>query len=606
MTWFVQFTWTAGSSNPICQEIIWWYNIVVYSWTDEIYTWNTNETTTWKTFENWTYTWKIYVTDILWHTTESEIRPFSINDQAPTCQVEYRPWSWTVTSWDVIATLTGCTPGTTWFNETWHTFTGNWTFVFTFENEIWITWNTTAIVDRIDKEPPVLHEITPIWTTTDTTPNYTFSSTEPGRIEYSWACSSATTWAISWNNTITLNQLAYWTYSWCTITVTDAAGNTSEILTISTFTIRQSWGGGGWWLHKDYCPDGDFSDSYYDWTCEWPIDICGVSESKYNTEMKTAYLYAYQHGMTTICPIDDADIYWFIRRDQLAKMLTQYAINVLDLEPQAWKSGCNAYDDIADESAEMKYFMKTACELNIMWLESDGKTPMKSFYPHGLVTRAEFGTTLSRLIYGDAYNLESEAENTYPWAWYGKHLAALKRDEIMTQIYWDRPQHLELRGYVMLMLMRHWKARLDNVKNVPYSTTEEIMEIYNKNKALTCEISYYESEDDYGSWMIYVKDNKLRENFNIYNEWNISTLMKNDKLYVRWDALWTGMGMVADAESTALEELEALLDDETYRFKNCNEAVKNINAFELPSNIRFKSIGDWFNELANSFASIFE
>jgi hypothetical protein len=51
--------------------------------------------------------------------------------------------------------------------------------------------------------------------------------------------------------------------------------------------------------------------------------------------MKTAYLYAYQHGMTTICPIDDADLYGFIRRDQLAKMLTQYAINVLDLEPQA-------------------------------------------------------------------------------------------------------------------------------------------------------------------------------------------------------------------------------------------------------------------------------
>lgn len=606
MTWFVQFTWESESSDPVCQEIIWWYNIVVYSWTDEIFTWNTNETTTWKTLENWTYTWKIYVTDILWNTKESETRPFSINDQAPTCQVEYRPWSWTVTSWDVIATLTGCIPGTTWFNETWHTFTGNWTFVFTFENESWVSGNTTAIVDRIDKVPPVLHEVTPIWTTTDTTPNYTFSSTEPGRIEYSWACSSATTWAISWNNTITLNQLAYWTYSWCTITVTDAAGNKSDVLTISTFTIRQSWGGGGHWLKKDYCPDGDYSDSYYDRTCEWPIDICGVSTSKFNTEMKTAYLYAYQHGMTTICPIDDADLYWFIRRDQLAKMLTQYAINVLDLKPQAWKSGCTAYNDIANSSAEMKYYMKTACELDIMWLESDWKTPMKSFYPHWLVSRAEFWTTLSRLIYGDAYNLESEAENTYPWAWYGKHLEALKRDEIMTQIYGDRPQHLELRWYVMLMLMRHGKARLDNVKNIPYSTPEEIMDIYNKNKALTCETSYYESEDDYGSWMLYVKDNKLRENLKIHNEGNISSLIKNNKLYVRWDAIGSGMGMVADAEATALEELEALLEDDAYSFKNCNEAVKNINAFEVPSNIRFKSIGDWFTELANSFTSILE
>jgi hypothetical protein len=47
--------------------------------------------------------------------------------------------------------------------------------------------------------------------------------------------------------------------------------------------------------------------------------------------------------------------------------------------------------------------------------------------------------------------------------------------------------------------MRHGKARLDNVKNIPYSTPEEIMDIYSKNKALTCEMSYYESEDDYGS-----------------------------------------------------------------------------------------------------------
>ena len=310
--------------------------------------------------------------------------------------------------------------------------------------------------------------------------------------------------------------------------------------------------------------------------------------------------------MTTKCPIHDANLYWTIRRDELAKMLTEYAIEVLDLKPEAGKSGCTAYNDIADSSAEMRYYMKTACVQNIMWLESDGKTPMKSFYPHWLVSRAEFGTTLSRLIYGDAYNLESEAENTYPWAWYGKHLEALKRDEIMTQIYWNRPQHLELRWYVMLMIMRHWKARLDNVKNVPYSTKEEIMEIYNKNKALTCEVSYYESADDNWSCMIYVKDNKLRENYKIYKEWNLSALLKNNKLYIRWDALWTWMWMVADVDSTALEELEAMLEDDTYTFKNCNEAVKNINAFEIPSNVKFKTLGDWFTEVSDSFTSLFE
>ena len=766
LPWDVNFVWNATFDDNECQAISWWYNIVVYSWTDEIYTWNTENTNIETTLPDWTYTWKVDATDILWHTSESETWTLLINSQAPTCDIEYTPASWQRTSGSVEAILTWCSEWATWFNETGHIFDENWAFTFEFTNNLgisgnahanvrWIdktppylswqtqtttwwytwdlqysfiyddtwagiswtntisciidtewTWQTCSITDVnicdnawncnikpvvsqginldtsnpicgdwsynpwsgaltswdvevvlswsydtisqinistwsctitwndqncsltisdnawntkictsenitwIDKAAPILAEVTPIWTTTDTTPDYTFSSTKSGTITYSGACSSSTTWAVSGNNTITLNTLPVWTYSGCTITVTDEAWNTSEVLTISTFTIQWWGGGGGWWsLKKDYCPDGDYSDSYYDWTCEWDdeiIDICNVMESNFDTEMKTAYLYAYIHGMTTICPIDDANMYWVIRRDELAKMLSQYAINVLDLEPQAGKSGCTAYNDIANSSAEMKYYMKTACELNIMWLESDWKTPMKSFYPHWLVTRAEFWTTLSRLIYGDAYNLQSEAENTYPWAWYGKHLEALKRDEIMTQIYGDRPQHFELRWYVMLMLMRHGKARLDNVKDSPESTTQEILEIYEKNKALTCEISYYESDDDYGSWMIYVKDNKLRENLKIHDEGNVSSLIKNNKLYIRGDAIWTGMWMVADAESTALEELEALLDDDAYSFKNCNEAVKNINAFEIPSNIRFKSIGDWFTELANSFSSIFE
>ena len=598
----------------------WWY-----TW-DLVYTFTYADTWAWVSWENTIsctidteWTWQtcsitnVNVCDKVWNCNNKSVSSQGINldKSKPICWTwSYNPGSGTLTTWNVEATLSWSYDTISQINNAWWSCTVTWynqNCNITISDNAWNTEVCTSEnVTWIDTGAPILHEITAIWTTTDTTPNYTFSSTEPGTITYSWACSSATTWAVSWNNTITLNQLAYWTYSGCTITVTDSLWHTSDVLTISTFTIRQ-WGGGGWWwLHKDNCPDGDYSDSYYDWTCEWPKDICWVSKSKYDTELKTAYLYAYTHKMTTMCPIEDANLYWVIRRDELAKMLTEYALEVLDLEPQAWKSWCTAYNDIANSSAEMKYYMKTACELNIMWLESDGKTPLKSFYPHWLVSRAEFGTTLSRLIYGDAYNLESEAENTYPGAWYGKHLEALKRDEIMTKIYWDRPQHLELRWYVMLMIMRHWKARLDNVKNVPYSTKEEIMEIYNKNKALTCEVSYYESADDHGTWMIYVKDNKLRENYKINNEWNLSALTKNNKIYIRWDAIWTWMWMVADLDSTALEELEAMLEDETYTFKNCNEAVKNINAFELPSNVKFKTLGDWFTELSDSFASLFE
>ena len=72
----------------------------------------------------------------------------------------------------------------------------------------------------------ILKEVTAVETpTTDTTPNYTFSSTKAGTITYGGSCSSSTTVAVAGNNTITLNTLSDGTYSDCTITVTDNAGN---------------------------------------------------------------------------------------------------------------------------------------------------------------------------------------------------------------------------------------------------------------------------------------------------------------------------------------------------------------------------------------------
>ena len=71
----------------------------------------------------------------------------------------------------------------------------------------------------------------------DTSPNYTFSSTEVGTIEYGGSCSAGITSAAVGSNTITLNALSEGTYSDCTITVTDTFGNVSETLTISPFEI---------------------------------------------------------------------------------------------------------------------------------------------------------------------------------------------------------------------------------------------------------------------------------------------------------------------------------------------------------------------------------
>ena len=58
--------------------------------------------------------------------------------------------------------------------------------------------------------------------TNDSTPDYTFVSSEAGTITYSGSCSSSTTSAIAGTNTITLNTISDGTYSDCKITVTDS------------------------------------------------------------------------------------------------------------------------------------------------------------------------------------------------------------------------------------------------------------------------------------------------------------------------------------------------------------------------------------------------
>lgn len=90
----------------------------------------------------------------------------------------------------------------------------------------------------IDTTSPTVAEVTAVTTpTNDNTPNYTFSSTEAGTITYGGDCSSATTAASAGNNTITFNTLTDGTHSNCTVRVTDAAGNISNIQTVSSFVI---------------------------------------------------------------------------------------------------------------------------------------------------------------------------------------------------------------------------------------------------------------------------------------------------------------------------------------------------------------------------------
>jgi len=93
-------------------------------------------------------------------------------------------------------------------------------------------------VDIEIETAPDLDEVTAVSDPgNDTSPNYTFTSTEVGTITYGGSCSAGITSAASGSNTITLNALSEGTYSDCTIIVTDTFGNISDTLTLTTFEI---------------------------------------------------------------------------------------------------------------------------------------------------------------------------------------------------------------------------------------------------------------------------------------------------------------------------------------------------------------------------------
>lgn len=100
---------------------------------------------------------------------------------------------------------------------------------------------SSILVITLDTQEPTLAEVTPIAEFTNVfspLPVYGFSSDEAGDITYGGSCSSATTLAAAaTNNLFFTAPTADSFYNDCEISVTDAAGNLSDPLAVSAFTI---------------------------------------------------------------------------------------------------------------------------------------------------------------------------------------------------------------------------------------------------------------------------------------------------------------------------------------------------------------------------------
>ena len=163
---------------------------------------------------------------------------------------------------------------------------------------------------------------------------------------------------------------------------------------------------------------------------------------QWTEEELTAYQYAYKYWITTLAPKEAARPDEYVQRWHMAKMVVNYALNVLHRKLPAkmpkqckWKDGRNAW-----ESEEIKGYAEKACALWLMWID------MEYFQPYKLVTRAQFWTIFGRLLW---WKIPATP-------YYAGHLARLKEEWIMTQI--ENPEErIEIRKWAWLMFMRSEK-----------------------------------------------------------------------------------------------------------------------------------------------------
>ena len=224
-----------------------------------------------------------------------------------------------------------------------------------------------------------------------------------------WGGSSG--WSSAWSSSSSSSKTTTTNNTWSTNTWTNATSTTSNTEEINL----------GWKVSEESTT---------------ATEETATPDNGYSKEFNDAYTWAFKNGITTMDSIEKADMNAPLTRIAMAKMLSQYAINVLGKTPDTTKVVPNFPDVSAELDAQYNSWVTLAYQLGIMWLNID------NFRPNDLVTRAEFGTALSRMLYGLA-----DGE----WAYYETHLAKLMEEKIITV---DTPDLQELRWYVMIMLMR--------------------------------------------------------------------------------------------------------------------------------------------------------
>jgi len=175
-----------------------------------------------------------------------------------------------------------------------------------------------------------------------------------------------------------------------------------------------------------------------------PVAVFG--QTSWSQEYQDAYAYAYANGITTMSSIDAANLAGTTTRAQAAKMFVEFAKS---MGQTADTSASCSFSDLAPiAGTDLAGFAVEACQMGLMGINTNG-----IFNPNGVLSRAEYGTILSRVLFGDTYN----GGNPF----YAAHLNALNQAGLMNDL--SNPERSIMRGDAFLLLFRASTADLEGV-----------------------------------------------------------------------------------------------------------------------------------------------
>ena len=454
------FTWIVASDNSLALKLYFkkQYTVEYATWDHGDFEWTV---TTWLDYWTWTpaepvigaATWYEFAwwSPATWATVTWDV--VYVAQWSPiTYKLVYEAWEGTWDSfeealtYDVEHTLTWADA----FNKSWYTFSGwkiwndvyaAWSWVMNLATTSWavVTW----IAQWIANEVTLTFDVDWVKTTLTGLVDSPLSVQNPEKWGYTFAW-----WDPALPSTFPTSDTTY-TATWSRNPSSWGGGSSR-------------WGGGGWGgsskTSTDNTPttwdvnnDTD-NNTVNDWDKEdlelnnnegkeLPV-IEPREREKYGDEMVEAYLWAYKNGIVSVNGLDKLKPNDPLTRWELAKMMVKYVSLVLG--KSRVRTDVPYYPDVTRARlGDIADFIRLAYQYQIMGIHANWKA-LRRFNPNTLVSRGEFVTVFSRVLYWSVNNKDAVD-------YYANHMIALSKAWILKN---TNPTIKELRGWVMLMMYR--------------------------------------------------------------------------------------------------------------------------------------------------------